>query len=166
MLIVMLIMMNETEDNYACCSLKVLLFIHYLKKKRQQLSGDTSHSLTLSLPKHRKYIQFSSVAQSCLTLCDLMDCSTPGFTGHHQLIPEAYFKSCPVSQWCHPTISSSVVPFSFCLQSFSASGSFPMSQFFPPGSQSTRVSASASVLSMNIQDWFPLEWTDSMIKGY
>ena len=66
--------------------------------------------------------------------------------------------SCPSSQWYHPTISSSVVPFSSCLQSFPASGSSPMSQFFESGGQSIRVSASASVLPMNIQDWFPLEW--------
>ena len=63
-----------------------------------------------------------------------------------------------VKSWCHPTISSSVVPFS-CLQSFPASGSFPVCQFFTSGGQSSRVSASASVLPMNIQDWFPLGWT-------
>ena len=72
--------------------------------------------------------------------------------------PRAFSDSCPLSQWCHPTISSSVVPFS-CLQSFPASGSFPMSQFLPSGGQSIRVSVSASVLPMNIQDWFPLGWT-------
>ena len=73
--------------------------------------------------------------------------------------PRVYPNSCPSSRWCHPTISSSVIPFSSCLQSFPASGSFPMSQFFASGGQSTGVSASASVLPMNIQDWFPLEWT-------
>ena len=67
-----------------------------------------------------------------------------------------YSNSCPSSHWCHPTISSSVVPFSSRLQSFSASGSFQMSQFFASGSQDIGVSASASVLPMNIQDWFPL----------
>ena len=70
-----------------------------------------------------------------------------------------YSNSCPLSQWWHPTISSSVVPFSPCLQSFPASGSFQMSQFFASGGQSTGVSASASVLPKNIQDWFPLGWT-------
>ena len=71
---------------------------------------------------------FSSVAQSCLTLCNPMDCSTPGFLVHHQLLePTQTHPSC---RWCHPTIPSSVVPFSSCLQSFPASGSFPMSQFF------------------------------------
>ena len=73
--------------------------------------------------------------------------------------PRAYSNSCISSQWCHPTISSSVIPFSSLLQSFPASGSFPVSQFFAPGGQSTGVSASASVLPMNIQDWFPLRWT-------
>ena len=72
--------------------------------------------------------------------------------------PGVYSNSCPLSWWCHPTISSSVVPFS-CLQSLPASGSFQMSQFFASGGQSIGVSASASVLPMNIQDWFPLGWT-------
>ena len=72
--------------------------------------------------------------------------------------PRVYSNSCPLSWWCHPTISSSVSPFSR-LQSFSASGSFQMSQLFAWGGQSFRVSASASVLPMNIQDWFPLGWT-------
>ena len=67
--------------------------------------------------------------------------------------------SCPSSKWCHPTISSSVVPFSSCLQSFPASGSFPMSQFFTSGGQSIGASASASVLPVNIQDWLPLGLT-------
>ena len=73
--------------------------------------------------------------------------------------PEVYPNSCPLSQWCHPTISSSVVPFSSWLQSFSASGSFPMSQLFASGSESIRVSASASVLPVSTQDWSPLGWT-------
>ena len=73
--------------------------------------------------------------------------------------PRNCSNSCPSSWWCHPTISSSVVPFSSSLQSFPESGSFQMSQFFTWGGQSTGVSASASVLPMNIQDWFPLGWT-------
>ena len=68
--------------------------------------------------------------------------------------------SCPLSWWCHPTISSSVIPFSSCLQSFPASGSFPMSQFFVSGGQSIGASSSISVLPVNIQDWFPLALTD------
>ena len=73
--------------------------------------------------------------------------------------PRAYSNSCPSSRWCHPIISSSVIPFSSHLQSFSASGSFQMSQSFISGGQRTGVSASASVLPMNIQDRFPLGWT-------
>ena len=73
--------------------------------------------------------------------------------------PGVYSNSSPLSWWCHPTISSSVIPFSCCLQSFPASGSFPMSQFFALGGQSIRVSASTSVLPMNTQDWSPLGWT-------
>ena len=73
--------------------------------------------------------------------------------------PGVCSNSCPSSQWCRPTISSSVIPFSSRLQSFPASGSFPVSQFFASGGQSIGVSASASVLPMNIQDWVPLGWT-------
>ena len=73
--------------------------------------------------------------------------------------PRGYSNSCPLSRWCHPTMSFSVVPFSYCLQSFPASGSFPMSKFFASGGQSIGVSASTSVLPMNTQDWSPLGWT-------
>ena len=80
--------------------------------------------------------------------------------------PEAYSNSSPLSWWCHPTISSSLIPFSSRLQSFPESGSFQMSQFFAPGGQS--IGASASVLPMNIHDWFPLEligWISLQSKG-
>ena len=73
--------------------------------------------------------------------------------------PRVYSNSYPLSRWCHPAVSASVVPFSSCLQSFPASGSFQMSQLFTSGGQSIGVSASTSVLPMNIQDWFPLGWT-------
>ena len=73
--------------------------------------------------------------------------------------PRVYPNSCPLSRWCHPTTSSSVIPFSSHLQSFPASGSFPMSQLFASGGQSIGVSASTSVLPMNTQDWSPLGWT-------
>ena len=73
--------------------------------------------------------------------------------------PGAYSNSHPLNRWCHPTISSSEIPFSSHLQSFPASESFQMSQFFTSGDQSIRVTALASVLPMNIQDWFPLGWT-------
>ena len=82
--------------------------------------------------------------------------------------PRAYSNSCPWSQWCHPTISSPIVPFSSCPQSFPASGSFQMSQFFASGGRSIRVSASASVLPKSIQDWFPLGltgWISLQPKG-
>ena len=73
--------------------------------------------------------------------------------------PRVHPNPCPLSWWCHPTISSSVVPFSPCPQSFPASGSFPISKLFTSGGQRIGVSASTSVLPMNIQDWFPLGWT-------
>ena len=73
--------------------------------------------------------------------------------------------SCPLSWWCHPIISSSVIPFSSCLQSFPASGSFPMSQFFSSGGQSIGASASASVLPMNIRNWFPLGFDLLAVQG-
>ena len=73
--------------------------------------------------------------------------------------PGAYSNSCPSSRWCHPAISSSIVPFSSCPQSLPVSESFPMSQLFAWGGQSTGVSALASVLPISIQDWSPLEWT-------
>ena len=102
-------------------------------------------------------VQFSSVAQSTSNL-------QPHGLQHARLpcpspTPQAYSNSCPSHQWCHPTISSSVVPFSSRLQSFPESGSFPGSQFFISGGQRIPVSASASVLPLNIQDWFPLGWT-------
>ena len=81
---------------------------------------------------------------------------------------QAYSNSRPLSWWCHPTVSFSVVPFSSLLQSFPASGSFPVSQFFTSGGQSIGVPASASVLPMNIQDWFPLRctgWISLQSKG-
>ena len=100
-------------------------------------------------------VQFSP--KSCPTLRPhgLQDARLPGPSP----IPGASSNSCPLSRWCHPTISSSVIPFSSCLQSCPASGSFPVSQFFTSGGHSVGASAWASVLPMNIQDWFPLGWT-------
>ena len=99
---------------------------------------------------------FSSVVQLCPALCDPMDCSTPGLLSISNSRSLLKFMSI---ESCHPTTSSSIVPFSSRLQSLSASGSFPMSHFFTSGGQSIGVSASVSVLPMNIQDWFPLGWT-------
>ena len=102
-------------------------------------------------------VQFSSATESCLTLWPYEPqhtrppCPSP--------TPRVYTNSCPLSWWCHLAISSFVVPFSSRLQSFPASGSFPMSQFFTSGGQNIGVSASASDLLMDIQDWFPLGWT-------
>jgi len=102
------------------------------------------------------YSQFRQCTQSCPTLWPRalqharLPCPSP--------TPRACSNSCALSQWCHPTISSHVVPFS-CLQSCPASGSFPRSPFFASGGQNIGISTSASVLPMNIQDWFPLGWT-------
>ena len=106
-------------------------------------------------------VQFSSVQFSHSVMSDSLrphglqharpPCPSP--------TPGVYSNSCPSSWWCHPTISSSVIPFSSYLQSFPTSGTFQMSQFFTSGGQSITVSASASVHLMNIQDWFPLGWT-------
>ena len=74
--------------------------------------------------------------------------------------PKAYSNSCPSSQWWHPTISSSVIPFSFCLWSFPGSGSFPMTQLFASGSQSLGTATLASVLPMSVQGWFKIDWSD------
>ena len=110
----------------------------------------------LSGEHHLSPHQFSSVAELYPILrphglqYTRLPCPSP--------TPGAYSNSCPLSWWCHPIISSSIVPFSSCLQSFPASGSFPMSQFFTSGEQSTGVLVSASVLPMNIQGWFPLVW--------
>ena len=102
-------------------------------------------------------VQFSSVTQSCPTLCDSRNCSIPGFPVHDQLLDPTQ----TLVHWVRDAIQPShpVIPFSSCLQSFPASGSFPVSQFFATGSQSIGVSASASVLPKNTQDWSPLEWT-------
>ena len=105
-------------------------------------------------------ICFSS-AQSCPTLCGPMDCSTPGLPVRHQL--SELTQTHPVSQWCHPTISSSVVPFSSRLQSFPASGSFQMSQFFASGGQSIGVSASG-LISFRM-DWLDLLAVQGTLKG-
>ena len=106
-------------------------------------------------------VQFSSVQFSCSVVSDSLwphglqhartSCPSP--------TPGDYSISCPLSRWCHPTISFSVFPFSSYLQSFPASGSFPMSRLITSGDQNIGVSTSASVLPMNIQGWFPLGWT-------
>ena len=108
--------------------------------------------------------KITSHLSSQFSLSVLSDSLRPHGLQHARLpcpspTPGAYSNSCPSRWWCHPTIPSSVILFSSCLQSFPASGSFPMCQFFASGGQSIGVSASTSVLPMNIQDWFPLGWT-------
>ena len=110
-----------------------------------------------SFPEH-DFIKLYPVNQSPPILCNPMDWSMPGTCSCLSPTSGASSNSCPLSWWYHPTISLSQ-PFSSCLQSFPLSGSFQMSQFFASGGQSIRVSASASVLPMNIQDWFPLGGT-------
>ena len=112
-----------------------------------------------------RFTSLSSVPQLCLTLCDphrlqhtRHPCPSP--------TPGACSNSCPSSRWCSPTISSSVLPFYFCLQSFRASGFFPISQFFALGWQNIGASASASVLPVNIQDWFLLGSTGLIFLQY
>ena len=135
------------------------------------LSGAISVSFQSSAPSEAlcpkmvrnqcsRSVQFSSLQSSVMS-----DSLRPHRLQHARLpcpspTPRVYSNSCTLSQWCHSTILSSVIPLSSCLQSFPASGSFPTSQFFASGGQSIRASASASVLPINIQDWFPLEWTD------
>ena len=125
----------------------------YLKAKMQAVlsSGEPQ-----TISEEINSVQFSlSVVSNSLRPHGLqharLPCPSP--------IPEACSNSCPLSWWCHPTTSSSVVPFSSLLHSFPASGSFPMNQFFISGGQSIGISASASVPPVNIQDWFPLELT-------
>ena len=153
---------------YSKCKRAISLKKDHLKIKVKSFhvaSGPySSQFMNLSLMMvEMMFCGFSSVAQSCPTLCNSLlqharpSCPSP--------TPGVYSNSCPLSQWCHPTILSFVVPFSSHLQSFPASGSFPMSQFFAAGGQSTRVSTSTSVLPMNIQDWFPLGWTGWILQS-
>ena len=122
------------------------------------------HPVLSSMPKRKrpkKGQKFSSVQFSCSVMSDSL---RPDESQHTRPpcpspTPGVHSNSCPSSWWCYPAISSSVVPFSSCPQSLPASGSFPMSQLFTWGGQSVGVSASASVLPMNTQDWSPLGWT-------
>ena len=140
-----------------------LLYSHILtslwsRKRRSKCSHDSYKGTN---PIHEEATLLTSVQFSRSVVSDSL---WPHGLKHARLpcpspTSGACSNSCPSSQWCHPTISSSVVPFSSCLQSFPVSGSFPMSQFFTSGSQSLGVLASTSVLPVNTQDWFPLGWT-------
>ena len=117
----------------------------YVKQQQQKIWQNMSTS-----------DHFSSVVQSCSTVWYRMNRSTPGLPVHHQL--PVYPNSCLLSQWCHPIIWSCFIPFSSCPQSFPSLGSFQMSQLFTWSGQSIGVSALASVLPKNTQDWSPLGW--------
>ena len=132
---------------------EIFLFFYYVVSSVQSTLHTFCHLTTVT----NQIVQFNSVTQSCPTLCEPMDCSTPGFPVHYQLLELTQTHVHWVGDAIQP--SHPVIPFSSHLQSFPASGSFPVSQFFTSGGQSTGVSASTSVLSTNIQDWFPLEWT-------
>ena len=126
------------------------------------MKGESGRLNSILPGKDSKY--FSSAAQSCPTLCHPMDCSTPCPSP----TPGVYLSSSALSWWCHLTISSSVIPFSSRLQSFPASGSFQMSQLFTSGGPRIGVSALATVLPMNTQDWSPLGrtgWISLQSKG-
>ena len=141
-----------------------------LQKKRVNLNLFLNFSVYLCLNIHLS-IYFSIYLKILVTIYHLLfsceavsDSLWPHGLQHARLpcpssTPRACLNSCPLSQWCHPTISFSVITFSSCLQSFPESGSFLMSQFFTSGGWSIRASSSASVLPMNIQDWFPLGLT-------
>ena len=114
-------------------------------------------SLNLSSVQSLSHVQFSVTPRTAACQASLSITNSQSLWG--LLNMSLLLNSCPSSRWCHPTISSSVITFSSCLQSFPASGSFPMSQFFSSGGQSIRVSASTSVIPMNSQDWSAKGWT-------
>ena len=128
-----------------CQKLSATLLDVYFNIRR----GKKNNWYLLHAKDHSRHFSSVQSLSHVRTLCDPMNCSMPGLPVHHQFM----------SRWCHPAISSSVVLFSSCPQSLPASGSFPMSQLFARGGQSIGISASASVLPMNTQDWSPLEWT-------
>ena len=148
----------QSHFNYfnASLSKKGLRIYTYLSPSYKKKGGYSRKSVLQVTYQYS--VQFSSVAQLCLTFCDphgLQHSRPPCPT----TTPGVYPNSCPLSQWCHLTISTSAVPFSSYAQSFPESGSFHMSQFFVSGDQNTGVSASTSVLPMNTQNWPSLGWT-------
>ena len=139
-----------SQNSAAITTVTFRTFCHLWRK-----SGTISYHPHLS-PFQPPAVQFSrSVVSDSLWLRGLQHTKPPCPSP----TPRVYSDSCPLNRWCHPTISPSVIPFSSHLQSFPASGSFQMSQFFASDGQSTGVSGSTSVLPVNIQDWFPLGWT-------
>ena len=133
-----------------------------IKKKKKKKKNRYPNEMVVCASKFCGSLLFHGSVQFCHSV--LSDSLQPHELQHARPpcpspTPRVYPNSCPSSWWCHPAISSSVVPFSSCPQSFPASGSFPISQLFTWGGQNIGVSASASVLSMNTQDWSPLGWT-------
>ena len=142
-----------SENKVNCLPSKFMVFLNSIHGcGRHKFAPCDFHLLVLL---HGNYlVQFSrSIVSDSLQPHRLQHARPP----YPSPTPGVYSDSCPLSQWCHPTTSSSVVPFSSCLQSLPASGSFPMRQFFASGGQS--IGASGSVLPMNVQAWFPLGWT-------
>ena len=138
-----------------------------MEKARRNCTGISFKRIKVRLPVP-SYLTCGSIQFSCFVMSDSLQ---PHGLQHARLpcpspTPGACSNSCPLSWWCHSTISSSVVPFSSYLQSFPSSGSFPVSQFVTSGSQSTAVSASALVLPMNIQGRSPLGWTGWISSQY
>ena len=158
----------KSEAAQACLSLCDLMdcslpgsSVHGIFQARVLVWSAVSFSRRSSWP--RDWTRVSHVVSSVQLLSCVWLFATPGTTAHQASLSITNCWSLPkpmsIDQWCHPTISSSVVPISSRLQSFPASGSFPMSQLFASGGQSIEVSASTSVLPMNTQDWSPLGWT-------
>ena len=153
-----------------CNALGNTVHLWNIRDKKQETESNQLGKLDYGLRVTELFIILLLLLFSCSVMSDSL---RPHGLQHARLpcpstSPGACSSSCPLSWWCHPTILSSVVPVSSCPQSFSASGSFPMSQFFPSGGQSIGVSASASVLPMNIPDWFPLGrtgWFSLQSKG-
>ena len=147
---------------YSVCNALDCELVSLLRVKQSCIMVDLILNNTIELAHLHKVrlvlIHFSSVTQLCPTLCDPINHSTPCLPVHHQL-QEFTQTQRPSSQWCHPAISSSVVPFSSCPQSLPASKSFPMSQVFAWGGQSNGVSTSASFPPKKSQGWSPSEWT-------
>ena len=148
------------------------LLRNHMQVKKQQLESDMEQQTGSKSGKayvkamycHPVYLTYMQSSVQSLSRVQLF--VTPWIRARQASLSitnsQSYSDSCPSSQWCHPAISSSVVPFSFCPQSHPASGSFPMSQLFAWGGQSIGVSASASVLPKDTQDWSPLGWTGWM----
>ena len=158
--------MVESSFIYPCwtstayCSLLIWAETNWVKQ--WIIYGEIIISISMMIAGVTRGIHFSSVQFSCSVVSDSL---LPHELQHPRAAcpsptPGVHSNSCPSSQWCHPSISSSVVPFSSCLQSLPASESFPMRQLFAWGGQSIRVSTLASVLPMNSQDRSPLGWTD------